>query len=43
MGRERPGMGLGMGEFASLFLFNYSLPVPCFALEDSGYTLTGRF
>ena len=43
MGRGRGGTGLGMGEFASLFLSNYSFPAPCFALEDSGCMLKGRF
>ncbi len=43
MERGRRGTVLGMGEFASLFLFYYSFPIPCFALEDSGCRLKGRF
>ena len=43
MVQGRRGTVPGMGEFAPLFLINYSLPVPCFALKGSGCKLKGRF
>ena len=43
MERGRRGTGLGMGEFPSLFLFNYSFPVPYVTLDGSGCRLEERF